>query len=231
MFSQVWGRKRSKTCRKRWGIMKILFNMQISTFNDTFNIKIFACKCIWYVDNKHLQRKRSQPWRNESCWAVFNSAVWQTAWSQWFIKHPCSAAQFTHLLFESVQFLFVVFCEQWNNVEHLNSSSLTSGVFQRKRLGRTPLKAASAAQDPLLPASSPFGPCAAPSAVPPRHELGWREDANWFSASFPHWRPSSIAGTLQGTDKDTVLGHCSPASKFETRQKIRQIPPTEQGKH
>lgn len=116
-------------------------------------------------------------------------------------------------------------------VKQRGASELLQLVFQMKRLGRTPLKAASAAQDPLLPASSPFGPCAAPSAVPPRHELGWREDANWFSASFPQWRPSSIAGTLQGKHKDTVLGHCSPASKFETRQKIRQIPPTEQGKH
>lgn len=109
--------------------MKIHFYMQISTVNNTFNIKTFACKNICYV-NSNLQRKKAQVKQCSAVWCDILVSVDQC---------PCSVAQFTHPLIVSLQLPFGVFREQWANVEHLNCFHCNLMYFPGETLG-TPVK-------------------------------------------------------------------------------------------
>lgn len=154
--------------------MKIHFNRQISTVNNIFNIKIFACKNV----NSHLQRKKSQvkQW-STACFDILVS-VDQSVLALW---HSSLIPRLCHC-----NLPFGVFCEQRANVEHLNCFHCNLTYFPHETLGSPVKTSFSRTQALVLPAASPFSPCAAPSAVQPSHDPGWQEDANWFSASFPH---------------------------------------------
>lgn len=187
--------------------------MQISTFSNIFNINIFACKCFWYVNNWHLQRKKKP---NTKEWELLSS-IKQRGLTFSVLKCPCSVAQFTHPSFGSVQLLFEIFYELTWSI--WTPPTTTSPIFQMKHLEAL-LKPASAAQALLLPATSPFGPCAASSGAQPRHAPGWQEDANWSSASFPHWHPNGFAGMLQGTAQGWSAGALQlPNTKRQTENK------------
>lgn len=117
--------------------------MQISTVNNTFNIKTFACKNIWYV-NSHLQRKKSP----SQVWFDILVSVDQSVLALWHsspIPRLCPLA-------------FGVLCEEGANVEHPNCLHYNLTYFPGETLG-TSVKTASAAQALLLPAASPFSPC------------------------------------------------------------------------
>lgn len=103
---------------------------------------------------------------------------------------------------------------EWSDMEHPNSSNYSPVYFPDETSG-SPVKTSFSSTSPPAAATSPFGPCAEPSAVQSHHEPGWQEDANCSAASFPHWRPNGFAGMLQVQHKNEILGHCSPAIKSE----------------
>lgn len=163
----------------------------------------------------HLFRGKKA--KNEGARVVklLKSTVWHGISS---VKCPCSVAQFTHPSFGSVQLLSGNICELTWKIWTLSTTTLHK--FQIKYLGKSLLKPVSATQAPMLPATSPFGPCAAAFAAQPHHEPGWQRGGNWFSASFPHWRPSSFAGMLHGRAQGSNPGALQPCYQiWNPRQK------------
>lgn len=159
--------------------MKIHFNMQISTVSNIFNIKIFACKNV----NSHLQRKKAQvkQW-STACFDILVS-VDQSVLALW---HSSLIPRLCHC-----NLPFGVFCEQRANVEHLNCFHYNLTYFPHETLCSPVKTSFSRTQALLLPAASPFSPCATPW---PRLAGGCK----LVFSQFPTLNPKRLCWHLQG---------------------------------
>lgn len=109
--------------------------MQISTVNNTFNIKIFAWKK--YLVCKFRGKKPKS-----------SSVVWHSGISG--SKCPCSVAQLVAPSFVSLQLPFGVSSEQWANVEYPDCLHCNLTYFPGGTLG-TPVKTSFSSPSPPPP--------------------------------------------------------------------------------
>lgn len=122
--------------------------------------------------------------------AVFNSMVWHSGISR--SKFLCGTVHPSLICVTAVTIWGIgVFCEQWANVDHLSCFHCNLTYFPGETLG-TPAKPASEPK-PSSHLQQVLSVLVTPSAAQPHHDPGWQEDANWFSASFPHWFPKGFA--------------------------------------
>lgn len=191
--------------------MKIHFNMQISTVNNTFNIKIFAWKNIWYV-NSHLQRRKAQVKQCSTAWFDILVSVDQSVLALSYSSPIPCLCHCNYFLEYSVN------SEPMWSIQ--TASTVISHISQVKHW--EPLsKPASAAQALLLFAASPFSPgntlCC--SATPwPRLAGGCK----LVFSQFPTLNPKQLWWQCKGEHKDEIPGHCSPVTKYETPDRNHQ---------